>query len=63
MPLGKRCWQRPSFGASDKLPDKVPDKVGAGGTGRGRDEPFFDVTAGISMAELEFVVVEFMFSS
>jgi hypothetical protein len=29
----------------------------------GRDESLFDVTAGISMVELEFAVVEFMISS
>ena len=29
--------------------------------GRGRGESLFDVTAGISMVELEFVVVEFIF--
>jgi len=29
----------------------------------GRDESFLDVTAGISMVELEFAIVEFMISS
>jgi hypothetical protein len=29
----------------------------------GRDEPFLDVTSGISMAELELAIVEFMISS
>jgi hypothetical protein len=28
-----------------------------------RDESFLDVTAGISMVELEFAIVEFMISS
>ena len=28
-----------------------------------RDESFLDVTAGISMAEMEFAIVEFMISS
>ena len=37
--------------------------LGAGGTGRGEEESSFDVTAGISMVELEFAVVEFMISS
>ena len=29
--------------------------------GRGRGESLFDVTAGISMVELEFAIVEFIF--
>jgi len=29
----------------------------------GRDESLFDVTAGISMVELEFAIVEFIISS
>jgi hypothetical protein len=37
--------------------------LGADGTGRGEEESSFDVTAGISMVELEFAVVEFMISS
>jgi len=45
LPLGNKCWQRPSFGAC------------------GRDESRLDVTAGISMVELEFAIVEFIISS
>ena len=49
--------------AARDAPDRVPEMLEAGGTGRGEEESSFDVTAGISMVELEFAVVEFMISS
>src|SRR6266849_1569222 len=66
--LSVRCWrQRPRWEPQANFLQRLPlgnmcwQRPSFGACGR--DESFLKITTGISMAELEFAIVEFMISS